>query len=670
MARRALHTLATKLARVGLSVLLLALASITLTLWLTRNLEGGAAAVNEAGRMRMQIWRLAAVELGQPAPDELRTLVERFDASLRLLAEGDPERPLAMPADEAVAGEFARVRALWDAQKSGWLPAAGQPASADVRARAEAFVAAIDRLVSAIEQQIARWTALLNLFQFAMMLLAVGAAVVMMLTGYLYVLAPLAQLQQALARIEAAKFDARVDLASSDEFGQVAQGFNRMAASLQASYGELEARVAAKTRRIEAQRARLQALYDISAFLGRANALQPLAQGFAERVCAVGRADALALRLLDESRSRYVLAVGVGLPESMCAAEHSLAPGQCACGAPPQCADAGGAARARVLPIRTLGDAAAPRLPHCERAGFAHLVRVPVCLQGRVIGEIDLLYRQTVTLDADELELLDALASHLATAVEGLRAEALEREAAVSEERALLARELHDSIAQALAFLKIQSQLLRGALEQRRTAQVDAALDALDAGLRESIGDVRELLLHFRTRTCGDDIEQALQETLQKFQHQTGLDARLELQGAGLPLPADVQIQVLHVLQEALSNVRKHAGAQQVRVEVERGPRWRFTVADDGRGFEPQQLRSSTQVGLAIMRERAARIGARLDLDSAPGRGTRVRLELPAQALPDAMPVPLEPAAAAASARPQHEPARSAAEPALPAAYA
>jgi two-component system, NarL family, nitrate/nitrite sensor histidine kinase NarX len=105
---------------------------------------------------------------------------------------------------------------------------------------------------------------------------------------------------------------------------------------------------------------------------------------------------------------------------------------------------------------------------HCAKAGYENLVSVPMRLQQRLLGEIDLFFRSAVcTADADETELLDALASHLASALEGLRAAALEREAAVGEERALLARELHDSIAQSLAFLKIQVQLLRSAVQKR-----------------------------------------------------------------------------------------------------------------------------------------------------------------------------------------------------------
>jgi two-component system nitrate/nitrite sensor histidine kinase NarX len=308
--------------------------------------------------------------------------------------------------------------------------------------------------------------------------------------------------------------------------------------------------------------------------------------------------------------------------------------GACACGSlQPD-------ARTRVIPIH---DHTAAPMRRCVKAGYESLVSVPVRLQQRLMGEIDLFFRHAVTLSHDEVELLDALASHLASALEGLRAAALEREAAVGEERALLARELHDSIAQSLAFLKIQVQLLRGATHKGQPAQVQLALDELDTGLKESINDVRELLVHFRTRTNTDDIASALQETLQKFKHQSGLATQLQITGEGLPLPSDVQVQVLHVVQEALSNVRKHAQASQVTLQVAKGERWRFAVQDDGVGFLTSQQRDSSHVGLKIMQERAARIGATVDVQSRPGSGTTVSLVLPAHPVMGAAsaPVPL-----------------------------
>jgi two-component system nitrate/nitrite sensor histidine kinase NarX len=612
-------SLSTKLIRIGASLLLVALASISLTLWVTWQLEGGAAAVNEAGRMRMQTWRLASAVQTSLAPTELNALVGLFDESLLLLRKGDASRPLFVPWDGDVDVKFAQVEKLWAQRRGQWLARPPLTAAESVAA-AEEFVTAIDALVLSIEHQLSRLTAILNLFQFVMMALAIVGAVVMLFTGYMYVINPLGNLRQGLRQVEAGDFSTRIVVEAQDEFGQVAGGFNRMAATLQSLYGGLEAQVEAKTQRIEAQRARLAALYEVSAFLAEANTIDELARGFAQKVRTVMKADAVAVRWADDANQRYLMLASDCFPQDMVEDERSLLAGACACGSLQ--ADA----RTRVIPI--LSHDAMP-VRNCARAGFESLVSVPIRLQQRLLGEFDLFFRSAVTLSAEETALLDALASHLASALEGLRAEALEREAAVGEERALLARELHDSIAQSLAFMKIQVQLLRTAAQREQPDKVRSIVDELDVGVRESINDVRELLVHFRTRTNTEDIEQALQETLQKFEHQTGLPSRLDVHGEGLPLPADVQVQVLHVVQEALSNARKHAGASHVALEVRKGQRWRFVVRDNGAGFNLNQVRGESHVGLKIMRERAARIGADVVISSGHGEGTTVTLTLP-----------------------------------------
>ncbi|MFP5467393.1 MAG: type IV pili methyl-accepting chemotaxis transducer N-terminal domain-containing protein [Gammaproteobacteria bacterium] len=612
-------SLSTKLIRIGIGLLVVALASIGLTLWVTWQLEGGAAAVNEAGRMRMQTWRLSSVvQAGQPSQDVV-ALVGEFDRSLALLRDGDATRPLFMPWDPEVSRQFDEVQRLWSGHRPAWLDGTMGEGNASQMA-AEAFVDAIDRLVLAIEYELSGLTATLNLFQFVMMALAIIGAVVMLYTGHMYVIHPLDYLRQGLRRLESGDFSARVDVDTEDEFGQVAAGFNHMAQTLQSLYGDLEAKVVEKTRRIEAQRARLEALYEVSAFLARASTIEEVSRGFSQRVRKVMKADAVAVRWSDEANQRYLMLASDCFPSDMQDEERSLLAGACACG------NLKSDARTRVIPIRAHDEAP---MRHCARAGYESLVSVPVRMQQRLLGEIDLFFRSEVHLSSDESELLDALAAHLASTLEGLRAAALEREAAVGEERAMLARELHDSIAQSLVFLKIQVQLLRSAVDRAQPEKIQRSLDELDEGLREGIGDVRELLVHFRTRTNSEHIEAALQETLQKFQHQTGIPAHLQVEGEGLPLPADVQVQVLHVVQEALSNVRKHAQASHVSLDVTKAQGWTFVVRDDGQGFDTGVGQGETHVGTRIMRERAERIGATVAVSSAPGQGTSVTLTLP-----------------------------------------
>lgn len=626
--------LAAKIGGIGCLLLALALGAIGLTLWVTWQLEGGAAAVNEAGRMRMQTWRLAQTISAGDTP-MLAPRLEQLDKSVALLQRGDPARPLAVPSQPASIAALATVQQEWTQLRRRWQQeGTGAPQTAQVADEATAFVATIDRLVDAIEHQSARWTMLLNSAQFAMMALAISAAITLLYAAQLLVFNPLDRLQAGLSRIEGGDLTARVDASGDDEFGIVAQGFNRMAVRLQDLYASLERRVQEKTEHLEAERARLAALYEATACAARADTLPALAQEFAVHMRGVARADACAVRWSDEHNRRYVLLGSDRLPAELTEAEHCVPSGDCFCGQPQ------GDAHTQVFPLADLrGHRPSGRIDArlCQRAGFASVVSVPVRLHERMVGEIDLFYRTPRALDHDDRALFDALACHLAGAMEAQRADALQREAAVAEERGLLARELHDSIAQGLAFLKIQASLLRDAVGREPAGQsprVKDTLSELDVGIRESLSDVRELLLHFRTRTNAEDFAPALRTTLTKFEHQTGMPTELHIADEGMALPPDVQIQVLHVVQEALSNVRKHAAARGVQVEVQQSPQWVIEVRDDGCGMSADdQTPDETHVGMRIMRERAASIGAALSFTSAPGAGTRVRLTLP-RALP------------------------------------
>ena len=609
-------SLGTKLLLVGAPFLALALAAVTLTLWVSWQLDGGAAAVNEAGRLRMQAYRMALTASLGDGPELARQAAE-FERSLALLRDGDPERPLFVPWDEVVDARFAQVQAHW----ARFGPRAPGASLAGLPRDTAQFASEVDAFVAAIETHMSRWTALLHLSQFGVLVLALALSAVLVYTGYRFVLEPVGQLKEAAQRLQHGELAARVERSSSDEFGTLADGFNSMAEHLQSMYRNLEARVSEKTAQLEDKRERLEALYEVTTLVARATTLDELAQGFVQRLRRIAHADGALLRWTDESNARFLMLASEGLPEAMAEAERCIHAGDCHCGA------AGAGAAPRVIPIRDSARETATRI--CARSGFATLVSIPVRLHARTMGEVSLFFHSQHALSESERSLLTALTSHLAGAMENLRLAALEREAAVSQERTLLAREMHDSIAQSLAFLKIQVQLMRDALAGGDAARVQQVLGEIDAGVRESYGDVRELLLHFRTRSSGEDIEPALQTTLRKFEHQSGLPATLQMQGHGLPLAPELQLQVLHIVQEALSNVRKHARASRVWLDVQQQPQWRFEVRDDGIGFahEPGTL-DETHVGLRIMQERAERIGAALEVHSVPRRGTSVVLVL------------------------------------------
>ncbi len=491
MASRRHWNLGAKLALVATPFLLLALGSIAVTLWVSWQLEGGAAAVNEAGRMRMQAYRMS-LSISAQQPQRLQEQAREFSRALETLRLGDPERPLFVPWDDTVRARFETVQQHWGHYHGRWVD--NQTGSLDMpalQAETARFVTSIDAWVQAIESHMARWTALLHLAQLFTMALAVVGTTVLIFAGYLFVLEPLGLLAQAIGRIQGGDFSARVERVSSDEFGTLADGFNGMAAHVQSMYLTLEARVAEKTAELQEKRERLEALYSVTSLVATATSLQELTNGFVQRLRPIAHADAVALRWSDETNARYLMLASEGLPTSMVEAEHCVLAGDCHCGvadAPPGL---------RVIPINAMKPG---RMRHCSKAGFETIVSIPIRLHERLMGEVDLFFHALHGVSPSDKSLLEALTAHLAAALENVRLQALEREAAVAQERGFIARELHDSIAQSLAFLKIQVQLMHDALAQDDPARVRAVLQEIDAGVRESYADVRELLVHFRTR--------------------------------------------------------------------------------------------------------------------------------------------------------------------------
>lgn len=234
-----------------------------------------------------------------------------------------------------------------------------------------------------------------------------------------------------------------------------------------------------------------------------------------------------------------------------------------------------------------------------------------------------------MVLPPSELKLLETVSQHLGAAIENQHFVAREKEMAISEERNLLAQELHDSIAQSLAFLNIQAQLLQESLRKGQTERVGETLAQIREGIQESYDDVRELLVHFRTRIKHDDIDMAIRDALGKFEGQTSIKTDYKFEGNALNLEPEIILQVLHIMHECLSNIRKHSQATQVDVYLSNSSECQLIIHDDGKGFDHNADAGETHVGLRIMKERTHRIQGDLTIDSEPSEGTTICLTIP-----------------------------------------
>lgn len=628
--------LSTRIAGALVGFLLLALSAIGATLWLSWQLEGAAAAINETGSVRKQEYRLAML-LGR----EVQTpgngfgaaagrQIGQIDATLALIARGDPQRPLGLPPTTAVRSDF-------DAMTLDWvrhirplarqvLQARGAQRVADLRqflGDVDVYVGRIDALVRLIERDNEVRTFWLRSSQLALVALAIGGTVVLMYLMFSLIVRPVERLYGGMRSMAESDFAVRLEVDGADEFGQLSAGFNRMADRLQRLYGSLEDKVRAKTSELEGQNRELALLYDSAAFLQVRQAIEPMSEGFIERLIGYFGADAGSVRLVESGNDKLHLVVQQGLSETMAQAERCMPLGDCLCG------EAALEQQPRVHWLRTLPETGRSQ---CGREGFATVSVFQIVAQGAHLGVFSLHFRTERQFSDRESALLETLGRLLGTAIENMRLAAREREMAISEERNMVARGLHDSIAQGLNFLNLQVQMLEESLRHGRQQEAADIVPLLRAGVQESYQDVRELLQNFRSRLEEEDLTGALRKAVRKFEAQTGIVARFASEGSGgPPFAREDQLQILFIVQEALSNIRKHAHADKVQVRVRDSQDFSLSINDNGVGFDAAAVSAAgeAQVGLHIMRERAQHINAELAIESGRGAGTTLRLHVP-----------------------------------------
>ena len=210
-----------------------------------------------------------------------------------------------------------------------------------------------------------------------------------------------------------------------------------------------------------------------------------------------------------------------------------------------------------------------------------------------------------------------------------------QRALAALEERERLGRELHDSLGQVLGYVNVQVQAARELFSSGQAATADATLSRLAKVAQEAHADVREYILGMKTSVSPEwGFFPALEQYLQRFSQNYGIQIALSLPDdrAECPFMPAVEVQLLRIIQEALTNVRKHAGARSVQVLFTfSADQAQVLIEDDGCGFDPARLTTSDgqHFGARIMRERAEEVGGTLEVRSAPGQGTKVIVQIP-----------------------------------------
>ena len=269
-------------------------------------------------------------------------------------------------------------------------------------------------------------------------------------------------------------------------------------------------------------------------------------------------------------------------------------------------------------------------------AGFHTFCAWPLVHQGKVLGALAVAARSPDALTrSSELRLLEAVSEQLAVAIENAKLYEQVQDAAIVEERERIAREMHDGLAQVLGYINTQVLALRRLLQDNATDKAMQLLGEMQEAVQQVYADVREGILGLRSSPGNSmGLPVALEEYLERYRSMASFEVQLEVSAAArnVRLPHACEVQLIRVIQEALSNTRKHAQASRATVNLSRSDgQLRVEVSDNGIGFDPS-MRPNTgwpRFGLQTMRERVEAIGGTFEMKSAPGQGTTVAASYP-----------------------------------------
>lgn len=575
-------------ARAGLAVILIAILALGSSLsagliaWLS---EDDASAINTAGSLRMLTYQTSWAMEANAGPDRIRKLGDdlqrRLDSpELHTVLEGNQ--------DQSLNNAYLALKQRWQSELKPSLEAGRYK---EFQSHADTFVTQLDHFVMQLQHHSERK----QIWQQGIQGIALFITVIILLVGMYElqnsVIAPLEELGSVAERFRAGDHSARVSFRSEDELGQMALSFNSMADAIEESHRTLESRVAQKTDSLARANDTLELLYNSSRNLATS-------QASAEQ--------------LDDLIDHFQTLLP-GLRLTLCLSNNPQTPAE------PRLALHGSESRE----ICSRNDCAG-----CERLHQHNLKSFPVSNQGNPLGELRAHFTDGRPAAGWEAGMIQALADLIGTALSLERQRERDHQLLLLDERTIIARELHDSLAQALTYMKLQVTRLRTLIQREESAEKLLSVSAeLSEGLNNAYRQLRELLTTFRLQISDGGLDQALDDTVREFSERGNFKVLLQCDPLAVNLSASEQIHLLQIAREALSNCARHARAQQVWVHLrQQGEKVELSVEDDGCGIT-SDFDSRQHHGIGIMQERTRSLHGEIRIEARAPRGTRVSLQ-------------------------------------------
>lgn len=452
--------------------------------------------------------------------------------------------------------------------------------------------------------------------QFLFLLLGLGivAPAVIVTVGVRRITQPITQLMQAAQEIAGGHFGRRITARTGDELEELGEHFNLMASRLQESYADLEQKVADRTKE-------LATLNAIAAQASQSLDLEEILKNALAEVLEAMNMDSGQAFRLDADEQTLISIAHQGYSNEFLRSTAGL---------PLSVSIVGFAAEQAKPIVRRLALYPKDTLRELlEAEGVQLTVCVPLIAQSRTVGAINLSSRSLKTVTPEESSLLASIGHQIGVAVDNAQLYEQAQQLAVMKERNRLARDLHDSVTQALYGVTLYSEAAARQLLSGETDMVADHLFEIRTTAQESLREMRLLIFELRLPALrSEGLAAALQARLESVESRVGLDTMFRVEGDSKLTP-DVEEGLYRIAQEALNNTLKHAHASSVSVVLHHNDRLvSMHIEDDGVGFDPAEARVQSGFGLKGMEERVARLGGKLVVQSSPGEGTRIEVEV------------------------------------------
>ncbi|HTF97733.1 MAG TPA: histidine kinase [Cellvibrio sp.] len=578
-------------------IVALSMATMMTSYWISDKADSDAAAVNIAGSLRAQSYHFGML-ISQSDTDEqqLAAVADKLTQTWQ------------HPIFNSLRHDNPQLRETYRAARNYWQTVQPQlqagAALQDIQPVLAEQVDLLNQLVASIQQHAERNARNLRMVQVTALFLILLLSAVVIYWLKAKVEQPLSELTQAAKRVGQGDFSYRIAPQELDELGILAQTHNRMSEAIAHMHERMEEQIDQQTRALQRSNTTLQFLYDTAKNIIEHEPLGIDYDRIVTRLAQLIEADDIELCLMTEiGNSPYLQIKPVDDTTTPCAAKNCFS---CLKGEIIRDDSNGMEACA----IDTIGAC---------RYSF------PMFYEQQHYGVLVCRMNNGKTLEHWKQQLIQSVADQLAVALSLQSQEDNARRLALVHERTVIARELHDSLAQALSYLKIQVTRLNRALEKNDKPTLEDVSAELQEGLSSAYRQLRELLTTFRLKVDGPGLLSSLQTSVKQLSEQCDMEITLDYQLNNLPLTPNEEIHLLQIIREAAQNAIHHSEGNKVLISVIQDDlkNVRLSIEDDGVGISqsPEKL---NHYGLAIMQERGKNLGGELTIRRRDNGGTGV----------------------------------------------